>query len=40
MFVNISPLVSNMPETMSTLEFGSNARQVALGKATKNISRH
>ena len=40
MFVNISPLESNVPETISTLEFGQNARQVELGKATKHVTRH
>lgn len=40
MFVNISPLQSNLPETYSTLEFGTNARQVALGQATKHITKH
>ena len=36
MFVNVSPLMVNMSETVSTLEFGANARQVALGRASKN----
>ena len=40
MFVNISPLQSNLSETYSTLEFGTNARQVALGQATKHITKH
>ena len=40
MFVNITPLESNVPETISTLEFGENARQVELGKATKHVTRH
>ena len=39
MFVNISPLESNIPETISTLEFGQNVRQVELGKATKHVTR-
>ncbi len=39
MFVNVSPLVENMAETISTLEFGTNTRQVALGKATKNVTK-
>ena len=39
MFVNVSPLQSNILETISTLEFGSNARQVALGKATKHVTK-
>ena len=33
MFVNISPLQSNLSETYST-----NAQQVALGQATKHIT--
>ena len=39
MFVNISPLESNMAETVSTLEFGQNASQVELGKATKHVTK-
>ena len=39
MFVNISPLDSNMAETISSLEFGASTRQVELGKATKNITK-
>jgi kinesin family protein C2/C3 len=39
MFVNVSPLETNHAETTSTLEFGTNARQVALGKATTNITK-
>ena len=39
MFVNISPIESNMAETVSTLEFGQNARQVELGKATKHVTK-
>ena len=39
MLVNISPLESNMAETVSTLEFGQNARQVELGKATKHVTK-
>ncbi len=39
MFVNVSPLEDNIPETISTLEFGINTRQVELGKATKHISK-
>ena len=39
MFVNISPLEANMAETVSTLEFGQNARQVELGKATKHVTK-
>ena len=37
MFVNVSPLEENMAETVSALEFGMNARQVELGKATKHV---
>ena len=36
-FVNCSPLESNMQETISTLEFGQNAKQVQLGKSTQNV---
>ncbi|XP_055883254.1 uncharacterized protein LOC106052406 isoform X1 [Biomphalaria glabrata] len=39
LFVNISPDVSNSQETCNTLEFGSNARQVALGQAKQNIQK-
>ncbi|GFS02052.1 kinesin-like protein [Elysia marginata] len=39
LFVNISPDVTNYPETCNTLEFGSNARQVALGQAKQNIQK-
>lgn len=39
MFINVSPLQSNIPETLSSLEFGVNARQVALGKATSHVTR-
>lgn len=39
MFVNVSPLQSNVLETVSTLEFGVNARQVALGKATSHVTK-
>ncbi|KAL9969580.1 hypothetical protein ACROYT_G021810 [Oculina patagonica] len=38
MFVNVSPLASNLSETVSTLQFGSAAKQVELGKATQNIT--
>ncbi|PVD25252.1 hypothetical protein C0Q70_15750 [Pomacea canaliculata] len=37
LFVNISPDAKNFAETCNTLEFGSNARQVALGQAKQNI---
>ncbi|XP_074490168.1 uncharacterized protein LOC141766895 [Sebastes fasciatus] len=36
-FVNVSPDTKNEAETLSTLQFGSTIRQVALGKATQNI---
>ncbi|XP_069570641.1 uncharacterized protein [Brachyistius frenatus] len=36
-FVNVSPDVTDVMETLSTLQFGSTIRQVSLGKATKNI---
>lgn len=39
MFVNVSPLGSNMAETISSLEFGVTTRQVELGKAAKQVSR-
>ena len=38
-FVNISPLASNMAETISTLEFGENVRQVELGQAQKHTTK-
>ena len=37
MFVAISPLKSNHGETLSSLDFGQNVKQVELGKATKRI---
>ncbi|XP_063053878.1 kinesin-like protein klp-3 [Engraulis encrasicolus] len=37
-FVNVNPDPSNTAETLSTLQFGSSIRQVALGKATQNIT--
>lgn len=39
MFVNVSPLASNLAETISTLEFGQNVRQVELGQAHKHITK-
>lgn len=36
-FVNVSPDVEDVVETLSTLQFGSTIRQVSLGKATQNI---
>ena len=38
LFVNVSPLASNLSETASTLQFGSAAKQVELGKAKQNIT--
>eukprot|EP00756_Hemistasia_phaeocysticola_P028063 Hpha_TRINITY_DN16153_c2_g3::TRINITY_DN16153_c2_g3_i2::g.4253::m.4253/K10406/KIFC2_3; kinesin family member C2/C3 len=35
MFANISPVTSNVPETISTLKFATSARKVDLGKAEK-----
>ena len=39
MFVTVSPDESNLSETISSLEFGSNARQVQLGQAKQNIQK-
>ena len=39
MILNISPLEENLPESVSTLEFGQNVRQTELGKATKHITK-
>ncbi|PAA67382.1 hypothetical protein BOX15_Mlig012450g1, partial [Macrostomum lignano] len=39
LFVNVSPNESNLQETLSTLLFGVNARQVALGQAKKNVAK-
>ncbi|XP_063443446.1 kinesin-like protein klp-3 isoform X1 [Mytilus trossulus] len=39
LFVNISPDSYNCSETVSTLTFGSNAKQVALGQAKQNIKK-
>jgi len=38
LFVNVSPLASNLSETLSTLQFGSAAKKVQLGKATQNVT--
>uniref|UniRef100_A0A668UYQ8 Kinesin-like protein n=1 Tax=Oreochromis aureus TaxID=47969 RepID=A0A668UYQ8_OREAU len=38
MFVNVSPDAKDAVETLSTLQFGSTIRQVALGKATQNVA--
>ncbi len=37
LFVMVSPLEENRLETVSTLNFGSNARQVSLGQAKKHV---
>jgi len=34
-----SPDIENLPETMSTIQFGSNAQQVQLGQAKKNVTK-
>lgn len=34
-----SPDVDNISETMSTIQFGSNAQQVQLGQAKKNVTK-
>nr|XP_006825715.1 PREDICTED: kinesin-like protein klp-3-like [Saccoglossus kowalevskii] len=39
LFVNVSPDAENISESISSLSFGSNARQVALGKATQNVTK-
>ena len=39
MFVTISPDAANLSETISSLEFGSNARQVQLGQAKQNVQK-
>uniref|UniRef100_A0A3Q4BSK1 Kinesin-like protein n=1 Tax=Mola mola TaxID=94237 RepID=A0A3Q4BSK1_MOLML len=36
-FVNVSPDIKDVAETLSTLHFGSTIRQVSLGKAAQNI---
>ncbi|XP_071961706.1 uncharacterized protein [Antedon mediterranea] len=36
LFVNVSPDEKNQSESISTLQFGSNAKQVQLGRATQN----
>ena len=35
----ISPDDSNMSESLSSLEFGTNARHIQLGQAKKNIQK-
>lgn len=37
MFVMVSPVKANQGETLSSLDFGLNARQVELGKASRHI---
>ncbi|XP_077424228.1 uncharacterized protein LOC144053549 isoform X1 [Vanacampus margaritifer] len=37
-FLNVSPDAKDEVETLSTLQFGSSIRHLALGKATKNIT--
>eukprot|EP00118_Oscarella_pearsei_P007350 m.35601 g.35601 ORF g.35601 m.35601 type:complete len:834 (+) comp32144_c0_seq3:2412-4913(+) len=39
MFVNISPAQVNIAETISSLQFGQNARQVELGPAQRHITK-
>ncbi|XP_021351987.1 kinesin-like protein KIN-14E isoform X4 [Mizuhopecten yessoensis] len=39
LFVNVSPDMNNSSETVSTLTFGANAKQVALGQAKQNIKK-
>lgn len=39
MFVAVSPDVNNVTETVSTLQYGSNARQVQLGQAKQNVKK-
>eukprot|EP01065_Artemidia_motanka_P034999 TRINITY_DN42966_c0_g1_i1.p1 TRINITY_DN42966_c0_g1~~TRINITY_DN42966_c0_g1_i1.p1 ORF type:complete len:907 (+),score=305.18 TRINITY_DN42966_c0_g1_i1:55-2721(+) len=39
MFANISPASYNIDETVSTLKFATGAREVALGKAQKNVTK-
>ncbi|KAM9854855.1 uncharacterized protein ACBR49_003398 [Aulostomus maculatus] len=36
-FVNVSPDMKDVAETLSTLQFGSTIRQVSLGKAAQNL---
>ena len=35
----VSPDNNNLSETISTLQFGSNAQQVQLGQAKKNVTK-
>ena len=39
LFVTVSPDIDNISESISTLTFGSNARQVTLGQAKQNVKR-
>uniref|UniRef100_A0AAY5L0J7 Kinesin motor domain-containing protein n=2 Tax=Esox lucius TaxID=8010 RepID=A0AAY5L0J7_ESOLU len=37
-FVNVSPDVNHVVDTLNTLQFGYNLRQIALGKITQHIN--
>jgi len=39
LIVAVSPAELNLSETLSTLTFGSNAKQIELGKPKKNITK-
>lgn len=39
MIVTMSPSKDNVTETVSTLEFGSGARQIQLGQAKANVAK-
>lgn len=39
MFVNVSPDIKNVGETLSSLQFGSSVRQVSLGKPAQNLNK-
>lgn len=39
MFVNVSPDIKNVVETLSSLQFGSSVRQVSLGKPAQNLNK-
>lgn len=39
LFVMVSPEASNFSETQSSIQFGSNAQQIQLGQAKKNLSK-
>lgn len=38
-FVNVSPDIKNVVETMSSLQFGSSVRQISLGKPAQNLNK-